>query len=138
MESARPLLTVYTGGSALCRAAYRGGFAEPQAGNPDRCMEPQIEITALRVLCLGTPEGSVKTVGKSLLGAYRWSSPLHQAIWDSLYSISSESPEVLRQLLPAGLTRLGFPDVEWEGFFAPHSLSKAAAIALMRRMAGGE
>lgn len=97
-------------------------------------MDVPTEIMALRVICLGTPEGSVKEIGKSLLRDYHWSNALHQAIWNALYSLPSENPETLRQLLPARLTRLGFPDVEWEEFFAPHSLSKDEAIALMRRM----
>lgn len=94
------------------------------------------EITALRVLCLGTPQGSVKEIARSLLAAYCWHNALHQAVWEALTSLTSENPELLRQLLPAKLTCLGFPDVEWGEFFAPHPLSKDKAIALLRCMAG--
>jgi hypothetical protein len=97
-------------------------------------MSEQIEIQVLRVLCLGTPQGSVKEAGKPLLRGYRWHNALHQAVCHALYNLPSENPEVLRQLLPAKLTRLGFPDVEWEKFFAPPSISKDEAIALIRRM----
>jgi len=101
-------------------------------------MEQQIELLTLRVLCLGTPQGSVKEIGRSLLRDYRWHNAFHEAVWNALYSLPSENPEVLRQLLPAKLTRLGFPDVEWEEFFAPHSLSQDEAMALMRRMAAAD
>ena len=101
-------------------------------------MEQQIELMILRALCLGTPQGSVKEIARSLLRDYRWHNPFHEAVWNALYSLPSENPEVLRQLLPAKLTRLGFPDVEWEEFLAPHSLSKNQAIALMRSMAAAD
>jgi hypothetical protein len=98
-------------------------------------MDPQIEILALRVLCLGTSQGPVKAIGKTLLHDYHWHNALHKALWDAISGLPSDNPQILRQLLPAKLTRLGFPDIEWDEFFAPHSLSKDEAIALMRRMA---
>jgi len=101
-------------------------------------MDQLIEIMVLRVLCLGTPQGSVKETGKSLLRDYHWQNALHQVLWNAICAIPSENPEILRQLLPAQLTRLGFPDVEWEELFAPHSISREEAISLMRRMVRGE
>lgn len=101
-------------------------------------MDQPIEIQVLRILCLGTHQGSVREIARSLLRSYPWRNALHQALWNALRAIPSENPEILRQLLPAQMTRLGFPDVEWEEIFAPHSLSKAEAIALMRRMVRGE
>jgi hypothetical protein len=101
-------------------------------------MDQPIEIQVLHALCLGTRQGSVKEAGKSLLRDYRWHNALHQALWNSLCAIPSDDPEILRQLLPAQMTRLGFPDVEWEELFAPHSLAKEDAIDMMRRMIRGE
>jgi len=46
-----------------------------------------------------------------------------------------DSPKLTRQQLPARLARAGFPDVEVEDFFKPHSLAKDAAEELMRRLA---
>ena len=73
----------------------------------------------------------------SLLRGYRWKSTLHHAIFNAIESIPSDNSEVLRQLLPAKLTRMGFPDVEWEELFAPPSMSGEEAIALARKMVGG-
>lgn len=72
-----------------------------------------------------------------LLRNYRWRVQLHQVIFNALASIPSDGPALLRQLLPAKLTRLGFPDVEWEEFFAPVSLSRDETIALVRRLEAG-
>ena len=98
-------------------------------------MKHQDEMMALRAFCMGTPGGSVRKIGKSLLADYRWQNVFHEAVWKALSSFPSENPQILRQLLPAKLTRLGFPDVAWEEFFAPHRMSRDDAINLMRRMA---
>jgi hypothetical protein len=100
-------------------------------------MDQPSEIQVLRVLCLGTPQGSVKEIGVSLLRDYNWRNAAHKAFWDALCAVPSENPDVLRQLLPSQLTRLGFPDVEWEELFVPHALSKEKAIDLMLRMKSG-
>ncbi len=96
--------------------------------------DPELEKLVLRVLCVGTPQGPVKKALMPLLRNYRWGAQLHQAVFNALAVLPSDDPAILRQLLPARLTRLGFPDVEWEEFFAPHSLSREGSIALARRM----
>ena len=90
-----------------------------------------LEKLILRVLCAGTPQGSVKDTLPPLLQAYKWQSTLHRAIFNAIVAFPSDNPKVLRQLLPAKLTRMGFPDVEWDEIFAPPSLSKDDAVALV-------
>ncbi len=97
----------------------------------------ELEKLAVRVLCLGTPQGPVKEIVIPLLRNYRWQSQLHQAVFKALAATPSDDPSILRDLLPAKLTRMGFPDVEWETFFAPHSLSRNESLALARRMVAG-
>jgi hypothetical protein len=94
------------------------------------------EKLALRLLCVGTPQGPVKEVLIPLLRGYPWQSTLHQAIFDALAAAASSDPELIRRLLPAKLTRMGFPDVEWEELFAPLSMSREESIALVRQMVG--
>jgi hypothetical protein len=94
------------------------------------------ERLALRLLCVGTPQGPVKNVLVPLLRGYRWQRPLHQVIFNAIVSIPTDDPETLRQLLPAKLTRMGFPDVEWEEISLPTSLSTEEAVALARQMVG--
>jgi hypothetical protein len=94
----------------------------------------RLEELAIRVLCLGTPQGSVKEAVIPLLLNYPWQSPLHRVVFKALAAIPSNDPSILRDLLPAKLTRMGFPDLAWETFFAPHSLSRDEALALVRRM----
>jgi hypothetical protein len=94
----------------------------------------QLEQLALRLLCTGTLQGSVKDALVPLLRDYCWQRQLHLVIFNALAAIPSDDPATLRQLLPAKLTRMGFPDIEWEESFAPHSLSRDEAIALVSSM----
>lgn len=87
-------------------------------------------------MCQGTVEGSVLEAGKLILKDYRWHEPLHQVIFDVLVAIPTDVPELIRGQLPARLTRKGFPDVEWEDLFKPHSLSKKEAERLMEQLCG--
>ena len=89
---------------------------------------------ALRMLCGGTSHGDVRDELIPLLRGYVWKSTLHHAIFNAIAAIPSDDPEVLHQLLPAKLTRMGFPDVEWHELFAPPSLSRNEAIAAVRQM----
>jgi|YelNatPaOPRAMG01_1025707.scaffolds.fasta_scaffold33340_4 hypothetical protein len=94
----------------------------------------EIEKTVLHLLCAGAAEGPVKDALVPLLCDYPWQNPLHQAIFNALDAVPGDSPATLRQLLPAKLTRMGFPDVEWEEFFAPPSLSRRESMALVKQM----
>jgi len=96
-----------------------------------------LEKLVLHLMCAGTPHGPVKSVMTPLLRGYVWQSELHHAIFDALAAAPSGKPSILRQLLPAKLTRMGFPDVEWEELFAPQGLSRDEALALVRRMLSG-
>ncbi|HET7100250.1 MAG TPA: hypothetical protein VFJ52_03795 [Terriglobia bacterium] len=93
-----------------------------------------LEKLALRLLCAGTSEGGAPNALIPLLRGYAWQSTLHQAIFRAIEAFPSQDPHVLRQLLPAKLTRMGFPDVEWDELFAPPEMSREDSLALVRQM----
>ncbi len=95
----------------------------------------QTERLVLQALCQGTREGSVREVAERALRNYRWREMLHQIVFNTLLEIATDDPAVVRDVLPSRLTRKGFPDVAWEEFLEPHSLSKAEAERLMRQLA---
>lgn len=97
----------------------------------------QLEKLVLRLLCVGTAQGPVADALSPLLRDYEWESTLHRAIFNAIAAAPSDDPEILRQLLPAKLTRMGFPDVEWDEIFSPPSLTRVEAIALVRQMIAG-
>ena len=96
-----------------------------------------LEKLALRLLCAGTSEGGALNALIPLLRGYAWQSTLHQVIFDAIAAAPSGDAEMLRRLLPAKLTRMGFPDVEWAEIFCPPSLSSEDGIALVRQMVAG-
>ena len=96
-----------------------------------------VEVFVLRLLCAGTSQGAVRDHLLPLLSRYPWNSTLHRAIFKAIVSIPSDDPILLRQLLPAKLTRLGFPDVEWEELFVPVPMSGDEAMELVRKLLAG-
>ena len=96
-----------------------------------------LEQLTLRLLCAGTPQSPVKNELVPLLRRYRWQHQLHQIIFSAIAAVPSDDPSTLRQLLPARLTRMGFPDVELDELFVPPSLSREEAIAVVRQMTAG-
>ena len=71
---------------------------------------------------------------KRLLRGYCWREPVHQAIFEALESIPSDSPEAIRSRLLTRLTVKGYPDVDCEDLFQPHSLSKEEAERLFQAL----
>jgi hypothetical protein len=96
-----------------------------------------LEKLALQLLCAGGSEGALQDALIPLLRDYAWRSTLHHAIFEAVRATPSNNLEVLRELLPAKLTRMGFPDVEWDEIFSPSSLSRDEAVALVRQMLPG-
>jgi len=108
-----------------------------EAPNPETSRQThilEVERRVLGALCQGTPQGSVRATARNILRSYRWREPLHEVIFDVVLSIPTEAPEVIREQLPARLTRRGFPDVDIEDFFKPHGLSKEEAERLIRQL----
>lgn len=96
-----------------------------------------LEKLVLRLLCAGNLEADARDSLLPLLRGYAWRSTLHVAIFNAVLAIPSSDSELLRQLLPAKLTRMGFPDVEWEEIFSPPGLAKHEAVTLVRQMIAG-
>lgn len=92
------------------------------------------ERLVLRAMCQGTPQGSVREAAIQMLRDYNWREPVHQVVFNCVLEIPTENRETVRNLLPERLTRKGFPDVEWEVFFEPHSLTQQDAEQLMREL----
>jgi hypothetical protein len=93
-----------------------------------------LEKLVLRLLCSGTPQGPVKNVLAPLLSTYRWQDHVHQVIFKAVSAIPTDDPAAIQHLLPAKLTRMGFPDIDWEELFEPSSVSKEGSIQLVRQL----
>ena len=93
-----------------------------------------MERQLLQALCQETTEGVLRDAAARLLTDYEWREPIHQAIFDSVKNIRPKSPVSIHDELPARVTRKGFPDINWDEFFAPSSLSKQQAEEMIRQL----
>lgn len=96
----------------------------------------EIERQVLRLLCQGSGVGSLAREVRAALRAYRWRQPLHQAIFQILCDLPVDLPGLVREQLPARLTRQGFPDVAWESYFEPSDLAQEDVEQLVRQLLG--
>jgi hypothetical protein len=90
-----------------------------------------IEGKVLCSICLGAIEGSVRELARATLHNYSWHNTTHQVIFEALMAIPSESADVIRAQLPSRLTRIGFPDLDWEWLFAAPRLPKPEVEGLI-------
>ena len=96
------------------------------------------EWELLRALCSEALDGKLRRELLTLLAEYSFSDPIRQAVFDEVDKIGRQGAEILCQELPPRLTRRGFPDVDFDGLFAPLSCSTKQALesarALVRRV----
>jgi hypothetical protein len=93
----------------------------PQQPEPDSRV--QIERRVLCALCQGTLEASMRDRALQELKNYSWREPVHRAIFRCLTQLPAGDLKLLQSELPACLTRKGFPDVDWDSFFSPRSVT---------------
>jgi hypothetical protein len=88
-----------------------------------------LESRILRALCTrpsafdpsGTDHASARAARPAILAqlrAHRWQGPEHRVVFEALTLLPGRNVAELRQQLPAQATRMGFPDVNWDHYFA--------------------
>ena len=101
----------------------------PKQPEPDSV--PARERRVLCALCQGTLEGAMRELAFQKLKNYPWREPVHRVIFQCLRQLPAGNLELLQSELPACLTRRGFPDVDWDAFFTPHSPTQQEAEQLI-------
>ncbi len=71
------------------------------------------ERQVLRAVCQGALDSRAKL---NTLRSYRWRESVHQVIFDFLIGMPGANAELMREQLPAHLTRRGFPDFDLSWF----------------------
>ena len=85
-----------------------------------------LESRILRALCStpsaldspGTHQASSGATTLAKLGEHRWQHPEHRVVFEALTLLQGRNATELRGQLPAQATRMGFPDVDWDQYFA--------------------
>jgi|SRR5579863_7978143 len=105
---------------------------------PSRSDERSIidaERRLLRALCQESCPARARGSARSALADYRWREPVHQIIFRFVVTHAEPAAIPLPDQLPGLLTRKGFPDVEWDTFFQPTSISATEFTELIRELA---
>ncbi len=108
--------------------------AHPDAAELMKATVLESERLVLRALCQGALEGPVRSLARRYLASYQWLEPVHQVIFEIVMSLPTDSPQLIREQLPARLTRRGFPDADVDPMLRGPLLSRSEAEQLMRRL----
>jgi hypothetical protein len=89
-------------------------FSAPSASNDSpRTDDPAAAYTAKRATILAQ------------LRTHHWQDPEHRVVFEALTALPGRPASDLREQLPAQATRMGFPDVNWQNYFAAASEDSA-------------
>lgn len=89
-----------------------------------------MEREILRVCCTGAAPRSERENAQMRLARYKWQEPDHAVIYEALVRAERVGADALREYLPAQVTRMGFPDIDWAIFFAEKPLSETLDVLL--------
>jgi hypothetical protein len=98
----------------------------------------QMERDILRELCAGQIESNDWRGIVNRLLVYQWRDPEHKVVFDALQAIQSDDAVTRRQELPAQVTRMGFPDVEWGKYLDADAQPGVAIEQLIDHLASAE
>lgn len=96
------------------------------------------ERELLRLLCQCYSSGSASGQLWRTLEEYSWREPEHQVLFSALSGLRRFTVEAIRSQLPARLTRLGFPDLDWSYLFEPLGASREQVLARIGEVLGLE
>jgi hypothetical protein len=95
------------------------------------------EQVILRSLCQQPFAPAQRKEILRILAGYTWQSGEHRILFEALHQSQIASAERLREQLPAILTRKGFPDVDFAGYFAAAATTAAQALCVARALVAG-
>jgi hypothetical protein len=79
----------------------------------------EIEHAILQALCQPSTTQALRERILQELASYRWGVRDYRVIFDALQKSRPARTSSLHEQLRAHATRMGFPDIDWDAFFAP-------------------
>ncbi len=93
-----------------------------------------LERQILGALCAGVSNAVDWDQLASELSAHHWQDPDHKVVYQALRAIKSRDAKTRRDELPAQVTRMGFPDVDWNLYFEREEFSAPEIEKLIRQL----
>ncbi len=94
------------------------------------------EHQVLQAMCTNPADTGMRELGLVLLSDYLFQKTSHQQVFNALKEIPTGDPAKIRALLPAHLTRKGFPDLDCGPFLTPSEFSPEEIKEQMKSLAG--
>jgi hypothetical protein len=97
---------------------------------------PSLELALLRWLCLSADLNDARSQALSALQRYKWRDEDHRIVFAALNKVPERDKRPLREQLPAIATRMGFPDIAWEDYFAVSApITAEEILAILQKLA---
>lgn len=93
-----------------------------------------LERQLLGALCAGVGDAADWDRFAGELSAHHWQDPDHKVVYQALRAIKSRDAKTRRDELPAQVTRMGFPDVDWNLYFEREEFSAPEIEKLIRQL----
>lgn len=93
-----------------------------------------LENALLAALCGASLSAESRNHAIRALSKYDWTVPDHRVIYEALRRSGNRTDNELREYLKAEVTRLGFPDLDWELYLAVPATGAADAEILIREL----
>jgi hypothetical protein len=101
----------------------------PKASEAQRVFE--LERETLCALCIRGSANARQTTVMRELSNHVWQDAEHRVVFEAIQRLSSSDPKLLQEQLPAQATRMGFPDVSWDNYFAPQPGAEIDFVSLV-------
>lgn len=104
----------------------------PKRSEAQRVLE--LERETLCALCVRGSASAPETTVMRELSNHVWQDAEHRVVFEAIQRLSSSDPKLLQEQLPAQATRMGFPDVSWDNYFAPQPGANVDIGLLVREL----
>src|SRR5580700_4933818 len=94
----------------------------------------ELERETLCALCVRASLNAQHPTAMRELSNHVWQDAEHRVVFEAIQRLSSSDPKLLREQLPAQATRMGFPDVSWDNYFAPPPGARLNFSLLVREL----
>jgi hypothetical protein len=113
----------------------------PSPSSRARSREPStdpadLERRVLRHICQSRLTRAAWAEIARALREYTWRDVEHGLVYAAIERLASRDPKALPEQLPAQATRMGFPDIDWQTYFAvtEKRLARPSADHVMRQV----
>lgn len=96
-----------------------------------------LERRILRQICSDSLSREDMNRAIDKLAQYAWREPEHDVLFKAIRRLGGGDAGRLREELPAQLTRMGFPDIDWPRYFAAETKDFASLDDLLLLLVSG-